>query len=59
MNSYVQFEEIKTVYLRKMTTYLPATFARLLPGEEEAGLTFSSFRISLLYEVRATKTWKC
>ena len=38
-----------------MTTHLPAMFATLLPGKEEAGLTFSSFRISLLYEVRATK----
>jgi len=42
-----------------MTAHLPEMFARLLPGKEEGGLNFSSFRISLLYEVRATKTWKC
>lgn len=42
-----------------MTTHLPVMFARLLPRKEEAGLTFSSFRIALLYEVGATKNWKC
>lgn len=38
-----------------MTTHFPAKFAKLLPGNEEAGFASSFFRISLLHEVRATK----
>lgn len=38
-----------------MTTHFPAKFAKLLPGNEEVGFASSFFRISLLYEVRATK----